>query len=143
MARFSKLLYIIGILAATCFTACTNDGDIGDLYGKWQMEGRESYINFEGSICQMQIVSSERHEISSIWAGFYYTTDSLFISVAKADYTPGTTAVDGKNAEKLLQEFFDMELPADSKLRFEYQVSDEALLLRQQSKTWKLRHYGF
>lgn len=143
MAKFSKYLYSISFIFFLCFSACTNDGDIGDFYGKWQMEGKETYINFEGSICQMQIVNSEKHELSSIWAGYIYTADSLFISVAKADYTPGTTGVDGKNTNKLLQDYFDMQLPADNKMRFEYHLSDQALILKQGTKAWKLRHYGF
>lgn len=143
MARFSKLLYIAGILAAASFTACTNDGDIGDLYGKWQLTGTEQYLNFEGKICQMQIVKADSHEIASVWCGFSYTADSLHINVATADYVAGTTAVDGLNTTELLKVFFRFELPENSKLHFGYSINDKQLILTQKENNWTFRHYGF
>lgn len=133
-------------LAACCvvLTACSqSDGYIGDFYGKWQLEGSESYLNFQHRICQMQIVNSQRHELTSIWSSFEYTTDSLFIDVRLADYTPGTTDVDGKNTTALLHDYFGLDLPKDGRLRFGYQLSAESLLLSAPDKTLKFRHYGF
>lgn len=140
MARSYKYLLLA---AMASLAACTNDGDLGDLYGKWQLVGTESYLNFEGRICQLQIASSDRHELTSVWGGFRYTADSLFISVATADYAAGTTGVDGLTSPQLLQQFFGFTLPADNRLRLQYSLSPDRLILTQGDSQWTFRHYGF
>ena len=143
MANCYNIFKASSITVSLLFSACTNDGDIGDLYGKWQLIGTEQYLNFEGKICQMQIVKADSHEIASVWCGFSYTADSLHINVATADYVAGTTAVDGLNTTELLKEFFRFELPENSKLHFGYSINDKQLILTQKENNWTFRHYGF
>lgn len=179
MARFSNLfrsLYLLPVAVlslVTLSTSCTNDGDIGDLYGKWQLEhldaerltpegdrlhyylewqynDNRAYFNFEGQICQMQIANDVHHELTSLWGSFRYTADSLFITVDQADYVEGTTGMDGLNSPKLLKKYFEMEFAYDEEyekyddtLRFRYVIDGQKLLLSNDSTTWQFRHYGF
>lgn len=175
MARFSdfRSLAWVAMSLIALNTSCTNDGDLGDLYGKWQLNSMEanttnedgetlhyyaewnyndndSYLNFEGEICQMQIANDKRHELTSLWAGFEYTADSLFISVELADYNEGTTGMDGLNAPALLKKHFGMIMPFDEEyevyrnvLRFGYKLSSEQLILTNDTCAWNFRRYGF
>lgn len=141
MARFSDIALraalAVWVLGTALLTAsCTNDAEIGDLYGKWQLESIEatrttpegdklhytsswqyndfmSYLNFQDNICQIQVANDERHELVSVWNAFSYTADSLILHVAVADYTEGTLGFVDDDKREIIEKYLGMNCPCD------------------------------
>lgn len=136
MAKYSDTLrratrcgLVLGAIGLA--TSCTNDGDIGHLYGKWQLQGIEaisnesrpttawqshdcrSYLNFQDRICQIQVVDDQRHELASVWGTFTDTADSLILRIVTADYVEGATAFEGLDKRLLLEKYLGMNCPCD------------------------------
>lgn len=146
MERFSKHLFcIIGLITSLFLsTSCKNDGDIGDIYGKWQLEGHESYINFEGKILQLQVVNAEKHELTSIWGWYEDRGDSLHLHFKLTDYVEGTSGMQGMNTTKILSTYFGIKLDAESDTQsYAYKIDSKKLLLHRGTDSWSFKHYGF
>lgn len=141
MARFSDITRCAAlvslVLGATSLTSsCTNDAEIGDLYGKWQLQNIEatrttpdgdklhftsvwqyndfmSYLNFQDRICQIQVANDERHELASVWAAFSYTADSLILRVVTSDFVEETTGFIDDDKRQIIEKYLGMSCPCD------------------------------
>lgn len=141
MARFSDIIRraALGSLvlgAVTLTASCTNDEEIGSLYGKWQLQNIEatritpdgdklhfttewqyndfmSYLNFQDKICQIQVVNGERHEFASVWGAFTYTADSLILRIVTSDYVEETTGFIDDDKRQIIEKYLGMSCPCD------------------------------
>lgn len=89
MKIFSNtLLYIVvTLLAATVMPACThNNGDIGELFGTWQVEKTSGdaevlYISFQGDIINLRGVKGETRTFTDYaWGNWSRSADDLTLS---------------------------------------------------------------
>ena len=180
-SRMRITAYLFGLIVLCLSSSCTNDDDIGELYGKWQLQSMEAtrthakgsqlhyftewqyddnkaYLNFEGKVCQMQIANDLRHELSSVWAAFSFTTDSLIMQVITADYVEGTIGLVDDNSRTMVERYFGMTFPYEdyyddyddeywreysNSLHFGYRVSADKLIITNDSTSWVFRSYGF
>lgn len=131
--------------------SCTNDGDIGDLYGQWQLRQYqrgdsvatfdEAFMSFQNSVVQMQVSNSDAHRSFSIWGNFQHVGDSLFLDFTVTAIVKGEMASPPSISDLLLQYF---ALPVDStnssRLRI-LRLDDGKLHLERGGEVWQYRKF--
>lgn len=84
----NTLLYmLVTLLAATVLPACThNNGDIGELFGTWQVEMTSAeaevlYVSFQGDIINLRGVKAETRSFTDYaWGNWSRSADDLTLS---------------------------------------------------------------
>jgi hypothetical protein len=77
----------IFLVLATAITSCYNDGDIGDLYGRWQLQEyvvadsivrpNNLFLSFQNKTVQAQVLYSSAHVTATATGSYQQTADSL------------------------------------------------------------------
>ncbi len=145
------LSFLFSLLLLSIIPSCVNDGDIGDLYGKWQLlrhttgdtetAYRQSFMSFQNSVVQMQVVDADAHSYFSIWGNFVHRGDSLLCSFVSRDFVTGEA-----DAELLLptlmEKYFGMQVNTDNKIGFRIlRLDSKHLTLEQNNETWTFRYF--
>jgi hypothetical protein len=86
MARFSKLLLLLGLLLTA---SCQEGGEAGDLFGQWRMEGSDTkYLSFSGSLLLFKSMGE-----GEVYGSFRHRGDSLFMQCYSVQGRASDTAL--------------------------------------------------
>lgn len=134
------------LLAATALlaTACThNDGDIGDLYGRWQLTEmqvadstatpRDLFFSFQSSVIFVSYSHYETHEASDYAGNYVHSGDSLLIEM-----------VPRYGSSEPLQEFMSMRwgMADYDNIRLRVEALDKKVMrLSREEDYWLFRKF--
>lgn len=145
----TKLSYILSrALCATffmlyTFTSCTNDGDIGELYGNWQIKEISKtdtvstpshlFLSFQSNVVYARVIVEDAHYGWELHGKFTHTGDSLIMTYFPMD-----------NVGEILRQYIEGEFLFDNykniRLRVDY-LSDSHMRLSQEDSHWTLRKF--
>jgi hypothetical protein len=132
----------IGLL----LTACTNDGDIGDLYGQWQLTAVETsdsvlyapsncFLSFQSQTVQSRIVYPEAHVAANVTGNYQHVSDSLLMQfyLVNDDY-------ENLTADTLMVRYY--RFPSPRNMRFHIlNLDNKKLILARGDALWSFRKY--
>lgn len=134
------------LLAATALlaAACThNDGDIGDLYGRWQLTEmqvadstatpRDLFFSFQSSVIFVLASDYDRHEANDFAGNYIHTGDSLIIEM-----------VPRYGSSEPLQEFMAARwgMPEHDNIRLRVEALDKKVMrLSREEDYWLFRKF--
>ncbi len=139
--KYLPLLLSLGLAA----TACTNDGDIGDLYGQWQLteyslddtryRPSQSFLSFQSQTVQARVVYTNIHSAANLTGNYQHLGDSLLMQFyVLSDNTEQLTA------DALSLQYYGLATPDDVRLRVEH-LDSKTLRLSSGKDYWNFRKY--
>jgi hypothetical protein len=139
--KYLPLLLSLGLAA----TACTNDGDIGDLYGQWQLTEyslddtrytpSQSFLSFQSQTVQARVVYTNIHSAANLTGNYQHLGDSLLMQFyVLSDNTEQLTA------DALSLQYYGLATPDDVHLRVEH-LDSKTLRLSSGKDYWNFREY--
>jgi hypothetical protein len=140
-----KYLPTLGLLALTALTACTNDGDIGDLYGQWQLTEysvrdtcytpTQSFLSFQSQTVQARVVYSDLHTAANLTGNYQQPGDSLLLQ-----FYVLSDNIEELTVDALSQKYYGFATPRD--LRFHLDLLNKNhLRLSAGGDYWIFRKY--
>lgn len=125
MARFSKLLLLLGLLLTA---SCQEGGEAGDLFGQWRMEGSDTkYLSFSGSLLLFKSMGE-----GEVYGSFQHRGDSLFMQCYSVQGLASDTA--------LVEQTFGMRPFANVRLHID-KADGDRLVLSSGTQQWSFYQY--
>lgn len=136
------LCFGVGLLLS--LSSCQNDGDIGDLYGQWQLTDittadtlvspRDLYIAFQSQVFFAYITGTDAHYSGKLKGTWQQQNDSLYLSFYSTEEQIETDTW-------YIQHHFCFDgNPKD--LRFGLRLSSSSMVLTNGKQSqWKFRKY--
>ena len=94
MRKYS-VFFLVVVNSLLLFCSCTNDGDIGDLYGRWQLtdmqvsdstsQPDDLFLSFQSSVVFFSVSQYELHNATDYRGGFQHRGDSLIMKFVPLD----------------------------------------------------------
>ncbi len=126
-------------------TACTNDGDIGDLYGNWQL--RDCYVDdtlthpnrvfmkFQDLTVEAQVVYPAVHLTATAVGNYRHEGDSLH-----AEFLHFSDDYEGLTLQPFLSKYFGFDSPESLHFKIEHLDRTELRLSRGE-EYWNFRSF--
>lgn len=143
-----NIINFIAFLLATftLMTSCQENGNIGDLYGQWQITSiqkgseiqhpNQVYLAFQNDCIFARIIETDYHFTYQIKGGFKHEGDNLNVSFFIDEEADGANIM-----HQYLSELFGFPLPHND-IHFEIRQLDAAkLILSNGTDIWQLRSY--
>lgn len=138
--------YILLFALLATLTACTNDGDIGDLYGQWQLTSVQAsdsslytptncFLSFQNRTVQTRIVYPEAHIAANVTGNYQHVGDSLLMQfyLVNDDF-------ENLTADSLIVRYLRFTTPQNMRFRID-NLDRKKLILRSGETTWSFRNY--
>lgn len=152
MARFFNLTDVRSTcfcVLALCLTmgwsACQENGDIGDLYGQWKLisrsegseheplaEGYGYYLSFQGKVVWAKVSYDEAHSYTDVFGNFQHEGNQLRMQFYQV--------VSGNSPEAIVSGRFGFEHPEDIRLEI-CTLDGDRLILSDGQRQWSFEHY--
>jgi hypothetical protein len=139
-------MLIMGLILGLLPTACTNDGDIGDLYGQWQLTAVETsdsvlyapsncFLSFQSQTVQSRIVYPEAHVAANVTGNYQHVGDSLLMQfyLVNDDY-------ENLTADTLMVRYYRFPTPRDMRFHI-LNLDNKKLILARGDALWSFRKY--
>ncbi len=133
----------VSLLISYTLSSCTNDGDIGDLYGNWQIKEISKidtiatpshlFLSFQSNVVYARVVDEEAHFGWELHGKFSHIGDSLMMTYFPMD-----------NVGEILQQYIKDEFLFDDykniRLRVDH-LNDSHMILSQGNSRWTLHKF--
>lgn len=142
------IIRFLSFLALCLLTvvSCQENGEIGDLYGQWQLTSIEQdqhtthpdqlYLAFQNDCVFARITGTDHHFTYQLTGGFLHTGNILLLNLFIDDETEGADVM-----HSYISNMFCFPEPhSDIRLQIE-QLDDKNLVLSQGNTIWRLRSY--
>lgn len=88
MAAFYKR-YLLVLIALLSYSACQENGEIGDLFGQWQWQpeanvsdAQQIYLSFQGKVALVKRVNADNHTYQDVFASYKHAGHQLSFQFA-------------------------------------------------------------
>ena len=140
----NKNLALMACLGTWILSACThNDGDIGDLYGRWQLTEmrvadsiatpNDLFFSFQSSVIFVSVCNYDLHEAIDYAGNFIHSGDSLCIGMVPRDSV-------GEGLRSFMSTRWGMADYDDVRLRIEA-LDRQQLLLSRSEDYWQFQRF--